>query len=394
MSQAALLKAGVANLVIGLITTLLAGHHVMLMGLGGSALVAAALLPAIAIARSPREVDETDEQLERAAVAHGAIHVSRTHPPRAVIVGAGEIGRRLAVHLDRQGMYEIVGFVDDDARDTHVGKWRLLGGRDDTLDLISEHQIDEVIVAYAPTWQQQLLEDLAANHPNVSISLVPGTFEAMLSTRQVECYDDVALVRIVSQERAARETAKRVFDLAVACGALLISAPLLTLIAAIIKLTSPGPIIFRQQRVGRFGSLFNVYKFRTMVVDAEARTGPVLSSGCRDARLTAVGRWLRQVRIDELPQVWNVVRGEMSLVGPRPERPQFVQQFECVTPSYGRRHTVRPGITGLAQVCGGYHTDARDKLRFDLIYIAQQSLWLDVVILYRTIAVVFLPKGR
>ena len=129
-----------------------------------------------------------------------------------------------------------------------------------------------------------------------------------------------------------------------------------------------------------------------MVTDAETGTGPILARGTLDNRLTSIGKWIRLTRFDEVPQLWNVFRGEMSLVGPRPERPVFVDEFLLQTPAYAQRHQVRPGITGLAQICGGYHTDARDKLRFDLIYVSNYSLWLDLSILIRTILVVVLPN--
>ena len=170
--------------------------------------------------------------------------------------------------------------------------------------------------------------------------------------------------------------------------------PLLALVALLVKRTSPGPIIFAQERIGHHGKPFILFKFRTMRQDAELSTGPVLSPGDADCRLTPVGRALRRFRIDELPQLWNVLRGDMSLVGPRPERPYFVQQFEQIVPTYSHRHLARPGITGLAQVCGDYHTDARDKLRFDLIYVSHQSLWLDISILMRTVMVVLFPDRR
>ena len=131
-----------------------------------------------------------------------------------------------------------------------------------------------------------------------------------------------------------------------------------------------------------------------MVADAEASSGPVLANGTKDLRLTPLGKWLRLFRFDELPQLWNVLRGEMSLVGPRPERPVFVDKFLESVPAYAQRHLVRPGITGLAQVCGGYHTDARDKLRFDLIYVSHRSVWLDLSILLRTVLVVVLPNPQ
>jgi len=169
---------------------------------------------------------------------------------------------------------------------------------------------------------------------------------------------------------------------------LVATAPLMLLVAALIKLTSPGPIIFAQERVGQLGRVFRLYKFRTMRQDAEAQTGPVLSMGSLDARMTPVGKWLRIFRIDELPQLWNVLRGEMSVVGPRPERPFFVEQFATRDPVYVRRHAVRPGITGMAQVLAGYHTDARDKLRFDLIYITHQSVGLDLKILWFTLVLI------
>jgi lipopolysaccharide/colanic/teichoic acid biosynthesis glycosyltransferase len=152
--------------------------------------------------------------------------------------------------------------------------------------------------------------------------------------------------------------------------------------------------MFKQERIGLYGTPFWIYKFRTMHEDAEAVTGPVLSEGICDARLTKVGRWLRLLRVDEIPQLWNVLRDEMSLVGPRPERTCFVREFEQSIPTYSRRHQVRPGITGLAQVCGGYHTGAGDKLRFDLIYIAHQSVWYDLAILLRTVLVVIFPRSK
>lgn len=208
---------------------------------------------------------------------------------------------------------------------------------------------------------------------------------------RVESCGDIALVSLTPAKEWFNDAAKRVFDIASAAFGLIVMAPVLLAVGISIKLTSPGPVIFYQKRVGRDGKPFMLYKFRTMVMNAEAKTGPVLADGKADTRLTPVGRVLRMFRIDEFPQFWNVIRGDMSMVGPRPERPFFVEQFEQRLPSYSERHHVRPGITGLAQVHGGYHTDAEDKLRFDLIYVSQHSLWLDVSILLRTILVVCKP---
>lgn len=313
---------------------------------------------------------------------------------RVLIVGAGDVGRQLADNLQAGGRHHVVGFVDDDIDTLEESAWEVLGRRSATTSIVRRQEVDEVFVAYAPTWQQQLAEEMTAECPHVGIRLVPTSFEALLRVGRVENHGDVALVRLTTHAACSTEWCKRAFDLALSVGLLVVLAPLLLLIALLIRATSRGPIIFAQERIGRFGKVFTIYKFRTMKQDAEDSTGPVLSSGTLDARLTALGRWLRLFRIDEIPQFWNVLRGEMSLVGPRPERPMFVQKFERMLPSYAKRHQVRPGITGLAQVCGGYHTDARDKLRFDLVYVSHQSLWFDLSILLRTVLVVVFPSNK
>jgi len=312
-------------------------------------------------------------------------------PTRVLIVGAGTVGRTVAECLDADGRYHVVGFVDDPAAPGMNGKWPLLGGRSATAAIVQRYDVDEVIVAYAPTWQQLLVDELAQNAPDVSVRVAPSPYEALMKTSAVESVGDIALVRL-ADTRGARELVKRGFDMVSAAVGLVVLAPVIAAVAVLIKLTSRGPVIFAQERVGKDGSPFILYKFRTMVHDAEAATGPVLSSGKHDERLTLIGRWLKLFRIDEIPQLWNVLLGDMSLVGPRPERQYFVDQFQQLVPAYEKRHRVRPGITGLAQVCGGYHTDARDKLRFDLIYVSHQSLWLDFLILLRTLVVVCRPS--
>jgi exopolysaccharide biosynthesis polyprenyl glycosylphosphotransferase len=308
---------------------------------------------------------------------------------RALIVGAGAVGQTLARNLEADGRYVVVGFVDDDPALTHTES--LLGGRHETADVVKKYGIDEVFLAYAPTWQQQLSEELAQEAPSVLVTVVPSPYEALMQMSRVESIGDLALVRLTQGTDLVRDAAKRGFDATLALLGLLVLSPLIAVVAALVKLTSQGPAVFAQERIGRHGVPFVVYKFRTMVHNAESNTGPVLANGLDDVRLTPVGRWLRAFRIDEIPQLWNVLRGDMSLVGPRPERPHFVQQFERLCPSYTKRHQVRPGITGLAQVCAGYHTDPRDKLRFDLIYVSHQSFWLDLLILLRTILVVIRP---
>lgn len=317
---------------------------------------------------------------------------------RVLIVGMGTVGQRLAQSLESGGKHTVIGFVDENIPDIspnfNPSRWPVLGQRHAIATIISEHAIDEVCLAYVPTWQQQLAEQLTAECPQVGLHVVPSSYEALLHVGRIRSYGDIALASLEPRTTGVTQAIKRAFDVAIAMAVLALLAPLWALIAALIKLTSAGPVIFAQERVGLHGRRFYVLKFRTMRQDAEAATGPVLSEGKLDNRLTSIGRYLRLFRIDEVPQLWNVLCGEMSLVGPRPERPIFVERYGDMLPSYARRHEVRPGITGLAQVCGGYHTDARDKLRFDLIYLSHLSIWFDLFILMRTILVVLIPDDR
>lgn len=188
---------------------------------------------------------------------------------------------------------------------------------------------------------------------------------------------------------------KRLVDIVSAAVGLIVCSPLLALIAFLVKLDSKGPVIYAQERVGRFGESFMIYKFRTMRMDAEAR-GPVWAGGEEDPRLTRVGRVLRRTHLDELPQLVNVLRGDMSLVGPRPERPHFVETLNQAVPGYDERLFIKPGITGLAQVHYRYDqsiADVRRKLRFDLLYVKRMCLALDLRILAWTILVVITGRG-
>jgi len=180
---------------------------------------------------------------------------------------------------------------------------------------------------------------------------------------------------------------KPVADCVVSLIGCVLLSPVLLACAVAVKCTSRGPVLYRQWRVGRDGQLFRIYKFRTMHEDAERATGPVWALGENDPRLTPAGGWLRRHHLDELPQLFNVLAGEMSLVGPRPERPAFMQQFARLWPDYCRRLEVRPGITGLAQVRNGYDRTTRDvrrKLALDLLYIRQMCWWLDIRIVWQT----------
>lgn len=315
---------------------------------------------------------------------------------RVLIIGAGVVGQALAQNMENDGRYQIVGFLDDDLSPfgSKDKDWPILGPSSLAAQMVERHTIDEVMVAYAPIWQEELMEHITINRLPVQVRVVPSYYEAMLCTSRMESMGDVALVPLMSVQIRASEIVKRGFDVVIALCGLILLSPIALLTALMIALTSPGPVLFAQERVGRYSEPFTLLKFRTMRRDAESATGPVLSAGRDDDRLTPIGRWLRLIRLDEVPQLINVLKGEMSLVGPRPERPHFVEKFTARTPLYARRHEVRPGITGLAQVHGGYHTDARDKLRFDLLYVSHYSVLLDLSIMARTISNILLrPDG-
>jgi exopolysaccharide biosynthesis polyprenyl glycosylphosphotransferase len=188
---------------------------------------------------------------------------------------------------------------------------------------------------------------------------------------------------------------KRAASVMVSIIGLLLTAPLIPFAVLVIKLTSPGPVLYQQKRVGRGGEVFYCYKIRTMKADAEADTGPTWALD-DDPRITKVGKFMRQMRIDEIPQLWNVLKGDMSLVGPRPERPEFVEGLSREIPYYYLRHSIRPGITGWAQIryrYGNSVDDAKEKLRYDLFYIKNMSAGLDLLIFFNTIKIILLGRG-
>ena len=199
--------------------------------------------------------------------------------------------------------------------------------------------------------------------------------------------DDIPMQRVTRMLLTAEQRVlKRILDIAVAVTALIILSPVILITAVMIKLDSKGPVLYSQERVGLYGKTFFVHKFRSMKQDAEAKCGPVLAAE-GDPRITKFGRFMRATRLDELPQLFNVLQGEMSIVGPRPERPFFVKQFIAQKPEYDYRHNVKPGITGLAQIAGKYNTSAYDKLIYDLLYIQDVSVKTDLMIMLQTFKV-------
>ncbi len=261
----------------------------------------------------------------------------------------------------------------------------------DIQKIINNLDIDLVFLANGLTEEEKKELFYMSLEKDWSISLIPDFYEIMLSGAVLENIGELPVYEINLNSKHNNDLFKRVFDILFSLIVLIISLPVMLIIALLIKMESPGPVFFQQLRVSQKGRLFRVYKFRTMIENAEARTGPVLASE-NDRRITRIGGILRKFRIDELPQFFNVLRGEMSLIGPRPERPFFVEQFEKNLPEYKYRHKVKTGITGLAQVYGYYSTDPQDKLRMDLLYANKSSFLMDLKIILQTIKVMLMKK--
>ncbi|HXJ37187.1 MAG TPA: sugar transferase [Candidatus Eisenbacteria bacterium] len=270
----------------------------------------------------------------------------------------------------------------------------IVGSRDELPTLCETHAVDEVIIVSEGTWQDRLLDALSRwPGERAQIYVVPSPYEILIGRREHLRLHDIPLIEVLHDAPAGGGAGpKRIFDAVLAFVLLAATAPVMALVALAVRMTSSGPVIYRQQRVGKDGDAFTIYKFRTMHAGAEEATGPVLAIA-NDPRITGTGRVLRATRLDELPQLWNVLRGDMSFVGPRPERPEFVQQYEQEIQGYRERFKVRPGLTGYAQVNGEYHTSPATKLKYDLAYMYNRSLWLDLKILSETAKVILTRRG-
>ena len=226
-----------------------------------------------------------------------------------------------------------------------------------------------------------------------AIYLIPSLYEISLVDFKVSQVDDLLVFKIEDLGLTYEQRViKRILDITISSIGLIITSPLIMIISIIIKLYDGGSVFFKQERVTENNKVFNLYKFRTMIEDAEKHTGPVLATE-KDTRITPLGRFLRASRIDELPQLFNVLKGDMSIVGPRPERPFFAEQFNEEIDGFKYRVYVKAGITGLAQILGNYSTDPKTKSKYDLLYIKNYSLLLDIKIIFNTIKIIFLKSS-
>jgi sugar transferase (PEP-CTERM system associated) len=322
---------------------------------------------------------------------------------RLLLVGTGAAAVALARELfeRRQELrVSIVGFVDPDP--ARLGQPVLnpgvIGTVEDIPSIVRAHGVDRVVVSLADARGKLPMDKLLSMklERGVAFDHLASVYEEYTGKIAVENLRPSWLIFSEGFRKTwLLETAKRAIDVVFAAIGLLLLAPVMPIVALLVKLTSPGPILYHQTRVGRSGRPFMVHKFRSMRADAEAATGAVWATS-GDARVTRVGRFLRRTRLDEVPQLWNVLVGEMSLVGPRPERPEFVSELQRTIPFYGFRHGVRPGLTGWAQVrytYGATVEDALEKLQYDLFYIKHITIAFDLFILFSTMKTVILRRG-
>jgi Undecaprenyl-phosphate glucose phosphotransferase len=309
---------------------------------------------------------------------------------RAVVVGAGPLGQEVVRRLRGHPEFgvQVVGYLDDRVPvGERVEGREVLGGYAAVTQVLAEHRADQLFVALPMEAHHELLKILNAIEGElVNVRVVPDILQFVTLRSVVEELEGLPVVSLAQSPITGwSRVAKRGMDIVCATVGLLVLSPVLGLIAVAIRLGSPGPVLFRQDRMGLDGRSFQMYKFRSMREDAEAETGPVWASE-GDARRTALGRLLRRFSLDELPQLWNVLKGEMSLVGPRPERPYFVHQFKTLIPQYMLRHKVKSGMTGWAQVNGlRGNTSLEKRIEYDLYYIQNWSIALDVKIALLTV---------
>jgi len=315
---------------------------------------------------------------------------------RVLLVGTGPLALELAGELARRAKwgYRVAGLVsvtDEAVVAVPLGAPPILGNVADLAGIVRDNSIDRVIVA-SPVALRELVEDITlGGDADVRVDVVPELYEIFIGEVD-SIVADIPLMAITHHSPQWYVGLKRITDVAGALVLLVVLSPVLLLVSLAILVTMGTPVTFRQERLGRDLRPFTLYKFRTMVRDAEALTGPVLA-GDEDPRVTPFGRLLRTFRLDELPQLLNILRGEMSFVGPRPERAFFIEQFLSEIPAYRERFRIKPGVTGLAQVSGGYATTPERKLKYDLIYMYHQSLLMDVRIAADTVRVVLTGRG-
>ncbi|HOP50552.1 MAG TPA: undecaprenyl-phosphate glucose phosphotransferase [Ignavibacteriales bacterium] len=320
----------------------------------------------------------------------------------ALIVGFNEKAFEMHEKIleNRHLGLDVIGYISVDKE--NIGKSynnvMVIAGIDQIKEIIDLYNIKEIIIALSQKYDNEMLEVISkCDYKNVGIKIVPDLYEIISgSARTIHIYGFPLIDVFPEIMPVWAMKVKRLMDIVAAIIILVLSAPVCLITAIAIKLESKGPVLFKQERSGLNGEPFMMYKFRSMRQDAEAKTGPVWASK-NDPRVTKVGKFIRKVRIDEIPQMINVLKGEMSLVGPRPERPVFVEKFAQEIPLYKKRLKVRPGVTGWAQVNHKYDEtieDVKKKLKYDLFYIENMSIRMDIKIMFKTAVTMIFGKGH
>ncbi|MCC6847246.1 MAG: sugar transferase [Deltaproteobacteria bacterium] len=329
--------------------------------------------------------------------------LAASSPVRVLLVGTAEevgqflegVGEPRLHHVDIVGAVSVAaeGSGNGRARSPFIGDLPWLGDAGDLPRLLVEHDVGEIVLLSPLSWRDRLVDRMLRQSRRPRVSVVPSVYDILVGRVSSGRIHDIPVVEVVKNPRDDLSyVLKRGSDFLIAGMLLVATLPLALLAAVAVKLGSPGPILYRQRRVGQAGAQFTIWKFRTMFEHAERGSGPVLASH-EDRRVTPVGRILRASRVDEIPQLWNVLNGTMSLIGPRPERPEFVRRYAEEIPGYLERLQVKPGLTGLAQVNGEYHTSPAYKLKYDLAYIYNYSITLDLKIMAETVKVMVTRRG-
>jgi sugar transferase (PEP-CTERM system associated) len=338
----------------------------------------------------------------RLLIAWGDRHPSLVSKERVLILGSGKLAIEVArATLERPGAgFAVVGFVDD--KPELLGKSlinpSMIGLSQDLERVVADHRVDRIVVA---------VEDRRGNFPTGG--LLNLRLRGRVAVEESACYYERLTGKIATQMvrpswlifsdggrySSFEQRLRRVANMLLAALGTILSFPIMLIVAIAVKLESAGPALFYQERVGENGRIFKIVKVRSMSVDAEKQSGPVWAT-VSDPRVTRVGRLIRKLRLDELPQFFNVLRGDMNFVGPRPERLKFVEELSVAIPYYSQRHLIKPGLTGWAQIkypYGASVEDAAEKLQYDLYYIKNQSWLLDVTIVFETIKIVLFGTG-
>ena len=315
-----------------------------------------------------------------------------------LLVGAGELGERVVETIEhhRELGFRVTGVLSRDLLlpGTTVRGVPVIGTADEVERILTEHPVDQVILAL-PSEDTGLLKTLMGKLAlrTVDVKIVPDLFQYVTLYGGLEEFGGLPIVSLQGGPLEGWNlVAKRAFDILFSAVALILVSPILLVVALMVKLTSKGPVLYKQERMGMDGAVFPILKFRTMRTDAESSGARMATAG--DDRRTPVGAFLRRTSLDELPQLFNVLRGDMSLVGPRPERPVFIEEFKRQVPKYHLRHKVKAGMTGWAQINGlRGQTSIQKRIEYDLYYIENWSLFLDVKILLRTALGGFISKN-